>query len=110
MSLIPWPGLLDHYNVTIMTERFDIDVFYGGDSGVIDLENSMEQVLLAEFTIQEDVTETLETWFFRCLQNRYPQLQSAGIYYGEDNTVITVTKKITLSGDRYEEFDDDLEF
>ena len=93
-------------DVTITTERFDIDVYFGGDSGVIDSENSVEQVLLAEFTIQEDVTETLETWFFRRLQYSYPQLQTAGIEFNEYNTIISVTKKVTLSGDKYEDWSD----
>ena len=92
-----WHSWID---VTITAQSFNYEAMLAQS------DTCMDKVVLAEFTIQEDPTETLETWFLRYLQSSYPELYGAGLNYDEYSTIITITKKITLSGDTYTDSDD----
>jgi hypothetical protein len=96
-SDLSWRSWID---VTITAQSINYEAMLAQSDTYI------EKVLLAEFTIQEDPTETLGTWVFRYLQSSYPELHGAGLNYDEYSTVITITKKITLSGDTYTGLDD----
>lgn len=92
-SDLSWHHWID---VTMTGQRFNIEAFLAQS------DTFMETILLAEFTIQESPTETLETMFYRYLQCSYPELYGANLNYDKYSTIITITKKITLSGDTYE--------
>ena len=91
-SDLPWHHWID---VTMTGQRFNLEAFLAQS------DTFMETILLAEFTIQEGPTEPLETMLYRYLQSSYPELYGASLNYDEYSTIITLTKKITLSGDTY---------